>query len=117
MVDRIKWYLAEVVLPKYIPVAILAALSALGTFMVAHADVMQKYGVTYGLWPLPWTVPPSGHVIVIELDTFSKGVAALVAAGVAMIIVAIQHHLTGTPTVVGGRRAIDPPAATPPQGA
>lgn len=113
MIDRIKWYLIEVVAPKYIPVAILAALSALGTFMVAHADVLEKYGVTYGVWPIAWPVAPTGPVIVIELDTLSKAGAAALAAGVAILIVAIQHHTTGTPTVVGGKRETDPPAVTP----
>lgn len=113
MIDRIKWYLIEVVAPKYIPVAILAALSALGTFMVAHADVLEKYGITYGIWPLNWPVAPTGPVIVIELDTLSKAAVAALVALLGIVIVAIQHHVTGTPIVVGGKRETDPPAVTP----
>lgn len=115
MLDRIRWYFAEIILPKYVPVAIMAFLSALGTFMVAHADILEKYGVTYGIWPINWPVAPTGPVIVVELDTLSKAGVAALTAFIGILIVAIQHHTTGGAKneVVGGKRETDPPAIPP----
>lgn len=108
MVDRIKWYLAEVVLPKYVPVAILSVVGYVVTFMLSHASILEPYGITTGQWPLKMDVP-SGTVTLIEWATLGTKTGAVLTALVGVAIVAIQHHVTGTPTVSGGQRSTDPP--------
>lgn len=90
--------------------AVMSALAALGAYMAAHAGLLEQYGVTYGVWPLQWPTPPSGPVIVLELDTLGAKAIAAIAALAAMAIRAAQHHATsdGTP-LAGGQRADDPP--------
>ena len=111
MLEKIKWYVVEIGIKKYGPVGVMAGMAALGTFLAAHAGMLEQWGVTYGTWPLHITTPPSGQVILIELDTTSQAVIALVASLAAMAIRAGQHHATGTTAVEGGNRAGDPPAA------
>ena len=113
MIDQIKWYLINVGLKKYAPVGIMAGLTALGTFMAAHAGLLEQWGVTYGTWPFSWPAGqgPSGPCILIELDTTGQAVIALVATLVAMMARATEHHALGTPVVEGGQRASDPPKA------
>ncbi len=111
MIDNLKWYLVQIGLRKYVPMAIMAAIAAVGTYLAAHAGLLEQYGVTYGIWPLAWPTPPSGPVIVLELDTLgAKGIAAISALA-AVAIRAAQHHTTsdGSP-LAGGRREDDPPA-------
>ena len=99
MIDKIKWYLINVGLNKYLPMAGMAAITALGTFMAAHAGVLEQYGVTFGNWPLVWPIgqEPSGHVILIELDTLSTASATAAIALVTMLWSAAQHHITPVP--------------------
>lgn len=126
MIDNLKVYLLEVVVPKYIPMAVIGAFSALGAYLVAHSSVLEPYGVTYGMWPLQWspTSVPSGPVILIELATLQAKFIPLVGAAFAVLMVAIKHHgmaaINGTPQsgdvrkttatpIEGGQRAEDPP--------
>jgi hypothetical protein len=115
MLEKIKWYFVNYGLVKYLPIGVMAGMTALGTFLAAHAGMLEQWGVTYGTWPLAWTHGniPSGNVILIELDTTSQAVITLVASIAAMAIRAAQHHATGTPVVPGGNRVGDPPAETP----
>jgi hypothetical protein len=108
MFDNIKWYLVNLGIKKYVPMGIMAAVAALGTFMAAHAGMLEQYGVTYGLWPLIWPAgqDPSGPCILIELDTLSTATITAVAGLAAILIRVAQHHTTGT-TV--------PPAVEPPK--
>lgn len=55
--------------------------------------------------------PPSGLVTLIEWATFGTKTGFALAALIPVAIVAIQHHTTGAPTVAGGVRSTDPPAA------
>ena len=110
MFDQIKWYLVQIGVKKYLPMAVMSALAALGAYLAAHAGMLEQYGVTYGVWPIQWPAPPSGPVIVLELDTLgAKAIAGIVALG-AVALRAAQHHTTsdGTP-LAGGRREDDPP--------
>lgn len=108
MLERLKWYLVEVILPKYVPVGVLAAVSYAVAFLLSHASWFEKYGITTGTWPLKMEAP-SGIVTLIEWDTLKVTGGAAIAALVAVAIVAIQHHTTGAPTVPGGKRETDPP--------
>jgi hypothetical protein len=115
MTEKIKWYFFEIVLKKYGPIGITAALTAIGTYLAAHAGVLEQYGVTYGNWPLHWNPgqDPSGHVILIELDTLGAAAYTAIIAAIAVLIRAIQQHTTGTPMFTGGTRAGDPPSDSP----
>jgi hypothetical protein len=117
MIDYIKWYVVQVGMKKYVPMGVMAALASLGAIMAAHAGMLEQWGVTYGNWPLNFGTSPTGPCIVIELDTLSKAVIAGIASLAAMAMAATQHHTTGTPSVIGGRRAIDPPPVHPAEGA
>jgi len=114
MWDQIKWYLINVGLKKYAPIGAMAALATLGTFMAAHAGMLEQWGITYGVWPLHWPTPPTGAVIVVELDTLSKAAIAAITTIVAVAFRAAEHHTLGTPVVPGGARATDPPAPETP---
>lgn len=100
MIDKLKWYVLNVGMNKYLPMAAMSAVTALGAFMAAHAGVLEQYGVTYGVWPLTWASGqvPSGHVILIELDTLSTGAITAIIAGVTLLWSAAQHHTTPVPT-------------------
>ena len=94
MWDNIKTYLLTTGLQKYLPVAMMSLLAALGTFMAAHAGLLQTWGITYGTWPMTWTTQPSGPCIVVELDTMSSASIALIVSLVSVIIRAAQHHVS-----------------------
>jgi hypothetical protein len=110
MWDTLKTYLMEMGIKKYLPIAVMAGFSALGGLMLAHAGVLEQYGVTYGNWPFHWPVgqEPSGNVILIELDTLSKAAITGIAALIGILIRAAQHHSTGSPVTP---QAIEPPKA------
>lgn len=120
MFDKLKIYLVEVIVPKYIPMAVLGAFSWLGAYLVAHAGTFEPYGVTYGIWPLQ--MDASGPVILIELDTLKVKLIPILGALFTVLIAAIKHHsmaaVSGTPQsgdlriapetpMLGGQRAED----------
>lgn len=100
MIEQLKWYLVNVGLKKYVPVGAMAALAALGTFMAAHAGVLEQYGVTYGTWPFVWPAgqAPSGPCLLVEMDTLSKAAIAGIFALVAVLTRATEHHAVGAVT-------------------
>lgn len=108
MWETIKVYVIQMGVKKYLPIAVMAGISALSGLLLAHAGVLEQYGITSGSWPLHWPAgqEPSGNVILIELDTLSKAAITGLAGLVAILIRAMQHHTTGTPVTS---------AATPPQ--
>jgi hypothetical protein len=91
--DSLKEYLISVGLKKYAPVGVMWAMAALGTYLAAHAGMLETWGITYGTWPLHWAQDPTGPCIVIELDTVSAAAITGVAGLVAIIIRATQHHV------------------------
>lgn len=111
MLDQIKWYLVQIGLKKYVPMAVMAAIAAVGTYLAAHAGLLEQYGITYGVWPINWPTTPTGPCIVLELDTLGTKAIAGIAALAVVVLRAAQHHTTsdGTP-MAGGRREEDPPA-------
>lgn len=122
--DSLKTWLVEVALKKLGPTAMAAGISALFALLAAHQGLLEQWGITFGTWPLQWTGdPPSGHVILIELDTVSTAALALMAALVTAAMAAAQHHtaaaVTGAPqsgdmrtdataAIAGGNRKGDP---------
>lgn len=98
MIEKLKTYVLTVALNKYLPMAGMAAIAALGTFLAAHQGMLEPWGITYGTWPLSWATTPTGPCIVIELDTLSAKAFAGVAALVVAIIAGIQHHTTPVPS-------------------
>ena len=102
MGETLKAYLIQAVLKKYAPVGIMAAFTWLGTYLAAHSGNLEQWGITYGVWPFNWGAgqEPSGPCILIEMDTLSTAVIALVAAAAAIGIRAMQHHSTGTPVTI-----------------
>lgn len=116
MFDQIKWYIAEIGLKKYAPMAVMSAIAALGAYMAAHAGLLEQYGITYFTWPLHADPGPTGPCILLELDTLGAKAIAGIAAIAAVAIRAAQHHTTSDGTLIpGGRREADPPAPTPKQ--
>ncbi len=113
MFDQLKWYFVQIGIRKYVPMAVMAGLAAFGTYMAAHAGLLEQYGVTYSTWPFQWPADavPNGPCILIELDTLGAKAIAGIAALAAVAIRAAQHHTTsdGSP-LSGGRREDDPPA-------
>jgi len=97
MWDNLKTYLIELGVKKYLPIGVMAGMAALGTFLAAHAGVLEQYGITYGNWPLNFGTAPTGPCIVIELDTLSASAITALAGLAAIAIRAMQHHTTGTP--------------------
>lgn len=94
MLDNLKNYLITVGMKKYLPIAAMSAVTALGAFLAAHAGVLESYGITYGNWPLQWPTDqsPSGPCILVELDTLSAvGITAIVGL-VAAFLRATEHH-------------------------
>lgn len=94
MIDKLKDYLVNAVLTKYAPMGAMAALAALGTFMAAHAGMLEQYGVTYGDWLdlIKMPTQPSGPCLLIEMDTLSKAAIAGIIAAVGIIMRATEHH-------------------------
>lgn len=113
MIEQIKWYLTNVALKKYIPMAVMAAIAWFVTYLAAHSGLLEQYGVTVHNWPFVWPTgqEPTGPCILLELDTLGTKAIAGIAALAAIAIRAAQHHATsdGNP-VAGGRREEDPPA-------
>ena len=111
MLEQIKWYLVNVGIRKYGPVGIAAGFAAIGSYLAAHAGMLEQYGITYGVWPLTWPAgqDPSGPCILIEMDTLSAASYTAIIALVAVIVRAAQHHTTGNTTLAGGQQASDPP--------
>jgi hypothetical protein len=99
MIDKVKWYFINIGLQKYLPIGVMSAVGFLGTFMMAHAGMLEQYGITYGIWPLQWNPgqTPSGACILIELDTLSASAVTLIVGVVTVAIRAAQHHSSGTP--------------------
>lgn len=99
MFEKLKWYALNVGMNKYLPMGAMAALAWLGTFMMAHAGILEQYGVTYGIWPMAWPAgqEPSGAIILIELDTFKVKVVGWIIAGLTIVFSAMQHHTTPVP--------------------
>lgn len=95
MLETIKEYLIQVGLKKYAPIAAMAGLTALGTFMAAHAGMLESWGVTYGNWPFVWPTgsEPSGPCILIELDTTSTAAIAALVGLVTMMMRGTEHHV------------------------
>lgn len=110
--EKAKIYLVEVILKKIGPAAGASAISALLAVLAAHQGILESWGITFGTWPLSWAPgqDPSGHVILIELDTISTvGITFLSALAVAAISAAGHHTaaaVTGAPQS-GGQRATD----------
>lgn len=124
--DSIKTYFAEVIARKVVPAALASAVAAIGTFLLAHASELEKYGVTYyqnftGTFN---GTPPTGALLIIEFDTLTKAAAVAAIAGIGLLMAFLTHHtvaaVTGAPQsgdvrveppqpVAGGARATDPP--------
>lgn len=122
--NSLKVWAVEIGLKKLGPTALASGISALFALMAAHQGLLEQWGITYGIWPLQWGgTPPSGHVILIELDTVSTAALTLLAALVTAGMAAAQHHtaaaITGAPqsgdmrtapssVEIGGNREGDP---------
>jgi len=107
--QKLKIYLVEVVLKRVSPAAFAAFIASAGAFYAAHKELLEKWGVTYGNWPIPG-FDASGPVIIIELDTVNAALWALVSALATGVIIFGWHHtsaaVTGKPQS-GGQRATD----------
>lgn len=122
MFDQIKWYLVNVGIKKYAPVAMMSGIAALGTLMAAHAGMLETWGVNYiASWSADWltTHQISGPILLIELDTTSTAAIAGLIGLIGLMSRATEHHTVGalsaSPPEAGGSRATDPPAAEPPE--
>lgn len=129
MWENLKTYAVEVILKKIGPTAMASGIAALFALLAAHQGLLEQYGITFGVWPLVWPSgqQPSGHVILIELDTVSTAAIALLVTLASSIMAAANHHataaVTGAPQsgnvrtepeqpVQGGQRSGDPSKET-----
>lgn len=99
--DSVKTYIAEVIVRKVVPAALASAIAALGTYLMAHAEILQQYGITYwqnfgGVFPAGQA--PTGAVLVVEFDTLQKGAAILLIAGIGAVMAFMTHHTAATVT-------------------
>lgn len=123
--DTFKTYLVEVVWKKYGPSLVKGAIAAFMGYLASHAGILESWGITSGVWPLSWPSgsEPSGHVILIELDTISAAKITAIGGFVMATFTAIQHHtvaaVKGTPQsgdlrvepnqpIPNGERSTDP---------
>lgn len=96
MWDKLKTYLIETVLQKYLPMAGMSGIGMLGTYLAAHAGMLEKWGVNYiSDWSVDWltTHAISGPVILIELDTTSAALMTLVGVAAITLMRATEHHV------------------------
>lgn len=107
---KLKEYLIEILLKRAGPVAAGALVSALMALGAAHQGLLEQFGITFGTWPLTWPTgqAPSGHVLLIELDTLSQAaIVALVALYTAGSAIAAHH----------AGQSLTPKESAPPEGA
>lgn len=123
--DTIRTYLVEVILKKVVTSAVISGVASAIAFFVAHAEFMEKLGLTYypsfnGQFIGPM---PTGQVFLLEVDTFKAwAVVAGPMAGMALVVW-VWHHMRATATgapqsgdvrksvempMVGGNRQGDP---------
>lgn len=123
--DSIKTWLVEVALRKIGPVALGSIMASGLALAAAHQGLLESWGITVGNWPLVWPngQQPSGHVILVELDTVSSMGLVAISGVVMTLMAALQHHtgaaVAGKPQsgdkrttdapMVGGDRPGDPP--------
>lgn len=102
MLDQLKWYLINIGLKKYAPVAMMSALAALGTLFAAHAGMLESWGVNYiASWDPSWLTGHaiSGPILLIELDTTSTAALAGLVGLITLLARAGEHHtMANVPT-------------------
>ena len=97
--DSVIDYFVEVVVKRCAPMAIVSVLAWLGTWMIAHAGMLESWGVNYiPDWSASWltTHDISGPVILVELDTFKIGAGAAIVAAFVLFARAGEHHVMTT---------------------
>ncbi len=101
--DKLRTWVVEVIVNKVSPQVVATLIAYLVAFMGAHAELMEKLGITYypdfkGIWD---GAAPTGQLVVIELDTLHVYCGVLLAIGLATLWGLIQHHgtaiINGTP--------------------
>lgn len=103
MFEKLKWYLVQIGIKKYVPMGVMSAMGVLGTFMAANAGKLEPWGVNYiPQWSADWltTHSISGPVLLIELDTTSAAVIALVVGIVTIAMRATEHHVNAVAPVM-----------------
>lgn len=101
MLDQAKYYLINVGIKKYAPVAMMSGMAALGTLLAAHAGMLEQWGVNYiASWDPTWLTNHaiSGPILLIELDTTSTAAIAAVIGLITLLSRAGEHHTIGTAT-------------------
>jgi len=101
MLDKIKDYIFNVALKRYVPIATMAGIGALGTLLAAHQGLLESWGVNYiADWSSAWLNAHqiTGPVLLIELDTTSTAVIALVIGLATFASRAVEHHVV-TPII------------------
>lgn len=95
MIDQLKWYMVNVAMKKYAPIALMSGITALGTLMAAHAGMLEQWGVNYiASWDPSWLSSHaiSGPILLIELDTTSTAVIAAIIAAITLFSRGVEHH-------------------------
>lgn len=100
MLDKMKTYFIEVVLKNVAPKISNAVIAAGLTFLVAHAEFMEKMGITYypnfaGVWH---GAAPSGRLMVVEIDTLGLWGGAMLIMGATAAWAFFSHHAVATVT-------------------
>jgi hypothetical protein len=113
--DKLKWYLVQIGLKRYVPMGVMAGMGAFGTLMAAHAEILEKWGVNYiAQWTPSWatTHDITGAVLLIELDTTSASFIAFIGAVAVIMLRASEHHVVGnSPPIAAANPPQEPPKA------
>lgn len=111
ILQNAKTYLLEVGVKRLGP-AVLASLVSSGmAFLAAHQGLLDSWGISFGQWPNCWNPadPPTGYVILIDLDILSKFALASIVALFFGAGALAAHHGAQAINAVAGAGAEAPP--------
>ena len=94
MFQKVVNYMFDMGLKRYLPLMAMGVGTGAAGLWAAYHGILETWGVTYFIWPLSLLTrqEPSGPCILIELDTLSKALIALIAGAVPVVLRIIEHH-------------------------
>lgn len=87
MLTTVKTWLLEVALKKLVPSLLRGALAAMAAFLMAHANVLAHFGVSYD---------SAKEVLSVDFGTLKVILGSLMVGGIASALRLVQHHTEAT---------------------